>query len=498
MELRDVEHVHLAHQVSPEARLAAALVLLFILRLVAGALLPLSADEAYYWLWSRHLAAGYFDHPPAVAWLIAAGTAVFGQTAFGVRVAGILLSFGATWLVWRSAAVLLANERAGLVAALLFNLTLMTTVETLAATPDAPQVFTAAAFLWTLTKVAESGKGGWWIAAGAAAGLGLLSKYSTLFLGTGALVWLIACPPLRRWLVSPWPYLGGVIALLVFAPNIAWNADHGWTTFAFQFGRIAGNHLTLRYLGEFLGAQALLASPFILTLGVFGLVATGWKDKNRALVASLLWPSLGYFAVHALHDRVQGNWPCYLYPVLAIAAVDAMQRIDWTGWRRPVVHWSAKLAIPVAAVLLLAGYAQALIGVVPMGRKDPLARLLAVGMPEVVGDLGSLKTANGADTILTTDYATTAWFAFYSRYRIVSLGEEYRWPDAPPATAATFAKPALYITEERRDLHGLVARAFTQVTEIARFDRRRQGVPIAHYVVYRVSGPKDLVLGRIP
>jgi 4-amino-4-deoxy-L-arabinose transferase-like glycosyltransferase len=498
VELRDVEHVHLAHPVSPEVRLAAALALLFVLRLVAGALLPLSADEAYYWLWSRHLAAGYFDHPPAIAWLIAAGTTVFGQTAFGVRLAGILLSFGATWFVWQSARVLLADKRAGLVAAVLFNLTLMTTVETLAATPDAPQVFTAAAFLWALTKVAETGKGGWWIAAGAAAGLGLLSKYSTLFLGTGALVWLVACPPLRRWLVSPWPYLGGLTALLLFAPNIAWNADHGWATFAFQFGRIAGSHLTLRYLGEFLGAQALLASPFILVLGVFGLVAAGWNDKNRALIACLLWPSLAYFAVHALHDRVQGNWPCYLYPVLAIAAVDAMQRTDWTGWRRPVVKWSAKLAIPVAAVLLVAGYAQALIGVVPMGRKDPLARLLAVGMPEVVGELGSLKAANGADAILTTDYANTAWFAFYSHTRIVSLGEEYRWPNAPLATTATYAKPALYITEERRDLHGFLALIFAEVKPVARLDRKRQGVPIAHYVVYRVSGLKGPAFGRIP
>ena len=479
-------------------RLTVALGLLFALRLIAGAVLPLSADEAYYWLWSRHLAAGYFDHPPAIAWLIGAGTAVFGHTAFGVRVAGILLSFGATWFVWQSARVLLADKRAGLLAAVLFNLTLMTTVETLAATPDAPQVFTATAFFWALTKIAETGKGGWWIAAGAAAGLGLLSKYSTLFLGTGALVWLIACPAMRRWLVSPWPYLGGLTALLLFAPNIAWNADHGWATFAFQFGRIAGNHVTLKYLGEFLGAQALLASPFILVLGVFGLAAAGWQDKNRALIASLLWPSLAYFAVHALHDRVQGNWPCYLYPVLAMAAVDALQRSDWTGWRRPVVKWSAKLAIPVAAVLLLAGYAQALIGVVPMGRKDPLARLLAVGMPEVVQELGALKAAHGADAIITTDYASTAWFAFYSPFPVVSLGEDYRWPNAPPLGAAVFARPALYITEERRDLHGLVAGAFTQMTEIAHFDRKRQGVPIAHYVVYRVSGPKGLAGGRIP
>jgi hypothetical protein len=352
--------------------------------------------------------------------------------------------------------------------------------------------------LWTLAKVAATGNGRWWLAVGVAAGLGLLSKYSTLFLGAGALIWLIASPQPRRWLVTPWPYLGAAVALVLFAPNIAWNAGHGWATFAFQFGRIAEGHITLKYFGEFVGAQALLATPFILVLGVMGLSAARRRDQSRALIACLIWPSLAYFAVHALHDRVQGNWPCYLYPALTIAAVDAFTRTDWTGWRWPLAQWSAKLAIPVAAVLLVAGYAQALVGVVPMGRKDPLARLLAIGMPEVVSELGSLKTAQGAEVILTTDYASTAWFAFYSSYPVASLGEDERWPNSPPLTIAAFAKPALYIAEDRRDLHALVAQSFAEVKPVARIDRQRHGIAIAHYIVYRVRGPKGASLGRMP
>src|SRR5690606_35351211 len=56
-----------------------------VLRLALAASLPLVADEAYYWEWSRHLAYGYFDHPPAIAWLLAFGTALFGDTPLGVR-----------------------------------------------------------------------------------------------------------------------------------------------------------------------------------------------------------------------------------------------------------------------------------------------------------------------------------------------------------------------------------------------------------------------------
>ena len=479
-----------------DAQFLAALTSLIALRLIAAALLPLSADEAYYWLWSRHLAAGYFDHPPAIAFVIRAGTFLFGDTSFGVRVGGLLLSFAASWFVWRTGAILTRDEKAGALACLFFNLTLMVTVETLAATPDAPSIAAAAAFCWALAKVAETGNGRWWLAAGAAAGLGLLSKYTALFLGAGALLWLAASPPMRRWCISPWPYLGGVVALILFAPNLWWNAAHGWETFVFQFGRVEATRFTLRYLFEFLGTQAILATPFILVLGVLGLTAAH-RDERRALIAAILWPSIAYFTWHALHDRVQGNWPCFLYPLLCVAAADAAQ-MCWSGWRAPVALWSKRLAVPVACVLFAATFAQALLGVVPMGRKDPLARLLAVGFPDVAGGVEGLRLRTHADAILTTDYASTAWFAFYTRLPVVQIGEDYRWPNAASPSALLFDRPALYISETRRDRRDTIAAHFTEVREVARIDREQKGVAVAHYVIYRVGGLKGAPPGRQP
>lgn len=463
------------------------------LRLLAGALLPLSADEAYYWLWSRHLAAGYFDHPPAIAFVIKAGTLVFAQNAFGVRLGGILLSILASVFVFDTARIVLQSEKAGWQACLFFNLSLMVTVETLVATPDTPLIPTAAAFFWALAKVAKTQDGRWWLAAGLAAGLGLQAKYSMLFLGLGALIWLIACPPQRRWLASPWPYAGGLLALLIFAPNLTWNADHGWATFAFQFGRIEGGHYTLKYLGEFLGAQALLASPFVLVLGLAGLGAMRRRDPFEALVAALLWPSIAYFLAHAMHDRVQGNWPCYLYPELAVAALFALKKTDWTGWRKPVLAWSARLAIPVAVVLLVVGYGQALLGVVPMGRKDPLARLLAVGLPEVVEKIGAFGDASAV--IVTTDYASTAWFTFYSSHPVVAVGEDYRYLNATPAPKMT---TALYVAEDRHDQHQRLTACFGKVEPLAMIDRNRKAITIAHYRIYRLSEPAKQACGRMP
>ena len=104
-----------------------------------------------------------------------------------------------------------------------------------------------------------------------AAGLGLLSKYSGLFLGAGALVWLLASPTRRR-LAEDALALGRRRCWRCWfsCPISVWQSQHHWMTFAFQFGRVAGGHLTARFLVEFLGAQLGLATPFIFVLAVLG------------------------------------------------------------------------------------------------------------------------------------------------------------------------------------------------------------------------------------
>ncbi|PMZ83946.1 glycosyltransferase family 39 protein, partial [Pseudomonas sp. FW306-2-11AD] len=85
--------------------------------------------------------------------------------------------------------------------------------------------------LFFLAKVLETGRGVWWLAVGAAVGAALLSKYTAMFFGAAILIWLAAVPKLRRWFLSPWPYLGGLVAFALFSPVILWNADHHWVSF---------------------------------------------------------------------------------------------------------------------------------------------------------------------------------------------------------------------------------------------------------------------------
>jgi 4-amino-4-deoxy-L-arabinose transferase-like glycosyltransferase len=482
-------------------RMAAGIAFLTLLRFALGAFLPLSFDEAYYWLWSKHLAASYFDHPPAIAYAIRLGTAVLGDTAIGVRAIPLLASVLASWAVWLSAKLLLEDELAAVLACLYFNLTLMVAAETMAATPDALALAASALLLLALAKLSVSGDGRWWLAVGAAGGLCLLSKYTAFFLGAGVLVWLVLAVQGRRWIATVWPYLGGVLALLIFAPVIVWNAAHDWISFKFQFGRVATGGLTARYFVEFVLAQAALASPFLLILGGAGFVRAsrfGAAAHSVALAAALVWPALVYFLVHATHDRVQGNWPSFAYPAFALLAAYAGREV-WTGrYSAAVVAISRRLAVPVAALILTIVYAQAFFAVVPS--RDPIARLTAFGFAPVASGIAAVAKAQGAQTVVTTSYATTAWLAFYLKPKmtVVQVNEGFRWLSAPIADPHLADKPLLFVTIQPQKTLPEIAARFAAIHHLASFERRRRGALIERYEVYGVSGWRGGVLGWAP
>src|SRR5579871_5837164 len=101
---------------------------LVALRLFASAWTPITFDEAYYWTWSKHLAGGYYDHPPMVAIVIRLGTMIAGDTEFGVRLVSILLALPMSFAVYRSAELLFGGKQVAATATILLNVTLMTSV----------------------------------------------------------------------------------------------------------------------------------------------------------------------------------------------------------------------------------------------------------------------------------------------------------------------------------------------------------------------------------
>jgi 4-amino-4-deoxy-L-arabinose transferase-like glycosyltransferase len=356
-------------------------------RLLLAALVPLVPDEAYYWEWSRHLAAGYFDHPPAIAWVVRAGTAIAGDSPLGVRLGVIVLGFAGC-----VAAVALAHRLAGprgaMRAAVLMSVLPLAGIGLVLATPDVPLLVFMAAALWALDHaIADSsvlppsppavpaGSGGaalaWWGIVGLAVGASLLSKYTAVLVPTAVAIACAISPPLRRQFARPGPYLACAIAALMFLPVVRWNADHQWLSFAFQLrhglGPPRGSALSREL--ELLGAQLGLATPILLPLVAVAVIdAVRRPQESRpfvlACVATFIW---GFFALSATRRPVLPNWPAMaLLPGVILLASRVPGRIQ-SRW-----EWAG--AVLAAAIVIVASIHAVHPWLPLQPRRDPIAQ----------------------------------------------------------------------------------------------------------------------------
>jgi hypothetical protein len=492
---------------SNEARVAlnTGLVILGLvaLRLVAAAFTPITFDEAYYWMWSKHLAGGYYDHPPMVAVVIRLGTMIAGDTEFGVRLVSILLALPMSWAIYLAAAILFGSRRVAASSAILLNVTLMTAVGTMIVTPDAPLLVASGFLIFALAKVLQTGQGAWWLAVGAAAGCALLSKYTALFFGPAILIWLIAVPKLRRWLLSPWLYLGGVVALLLFAPVILWNAEHDWVSFIKQMGRARIADFRPVYIAELIPTQIAFATPLVWMLGAMGLYALFRRRAGalpaRALINAMFWVIVAYFVWHSLHARVEANWFAPIYPAFAIAAAVAAHLVQWPPrWQR-VADFCRRWAAPTGVVMFVALVVQADTGWLSGYRRDATVRSIGIGWRETAAAIEAARARAGATCVLASDYGTTGWLAFYlpKGTCVTQHSQRIRWVNMPGPDAAQLAGPLLYVREVLRDDAPLTD-LFVRVEKIGEVERKRGPLVIETYALHLMHGPKGDVFDRTP
>src|SRR6202142_2345915 len=483
-----------------DARLVRSTVLtilaLVALRLVAAASPPITFDEAYYWMWSKHLAGGYYDHPPGVALGIRLGTIIAGHTELGVRLVSILLALPMSWAVYRAAAILFGGRRLACTATLLLNATLMAAVGTMIVTPDAPLLVASSLVLFFLAKVLESGRGAWWLAVGAAVGAALLSKYTALFFGPAILIWLAGVPKLRRWLLSPWPYLGGLVALLIFSPVILWNADHHWVSFIKQIGRSRIEEFNPSFIGELIPTQIAFATPLVFVLGAMGLYALVRRDGGalapRALINAIFWTIVAYFVWHSLHARVEANWFAPVYPAFAIAAAVAAHLTRWDVRAQRVVNFCLRWASPLGVLMFALLIVQANTGVLSGFRRDATVRSVGVGWPELAAAIEAVRVRTGAACVLAPDYGTTSWLAFYlpKGTCVVQPTQRIRWVNMPEPDSAQLAGKLLYVDEARPGGRPYLSENFARVEPVAELPRMRGPLTIETYALDLLEGPK--------
>jgi 4-amino-4-deoxy-L-arabinose transferase-like glycosyltransferase len=470
----------------------AALLAVTALRLVVAALIPLAPDEAYYWVWSRTLQGGYLDHPPMIALFIRAGTMVAGEGAFGIRLMGPLTIALASLALADAANRLFPEQRPGAWAAALFNATLLVGAGGILATPDLPLLVFWTLALWAIARLHASQDGRWWLAFGAFAGLALLSKYTAVLLGAGAIAWLAGSRAAWRWWRDWRLYAGGVVAILAFLPVIAWNATHDWVSFAKQGGRVGGGQgFTLRFLGELLGSQAGLATPIVFILCVVGVgaaAASWWRrgDAAAGLLAALVVPGTALFLWQATGSRVQGNWPGILYPAACIAAA-AFTPHRLVRWRGP--------AVGLGLVLAIAAYVQAAFAPLSLPRRaDPTLAQLG-GWDGLAAAVEAERRRIGADFVVAEEYGLAGQLALRLPPGVPVAGlEQRRWTYfdlAPPPAAGT----GLLVQSTRRDS----APEWTDAAPLpGQLVRTRRGQEAERYRLFRVEPRPGLPAALLP
>jgi 4-amino-4-deoxy-L-arabinose transferase-like glycosyltransferase len=487
------------------AWLSPALVLVVVLLLFIGRSwaawdTDLVDDEGYYTLWSLHLGPGYLDHPPAVAWTIALGRSLLGENSLGVRAFALLTPLLISLALYRTGAILFGTA-VGLLAVLWYNLTFGISLSLLA-TPDAPSMLFWMLALWALAEFLRSRNPNWWLLVGLFAGLGVLGKYTNLFLGLGLVLFLLSSAERRRWFRHWQLWAGGVVALLVLAPNIWWNYQNDWAGIGFQGRRITGlfaSDPARNYL-ELLGGQAIFLGPVTLLLALGGTIAWLLRrptlQDREALALPVLsgLPALLYFIYHASHSSVGANWLLPLWPMLTlIAAWAAIRGLPSVGRHR----WAAPTALYAQTIygLVVVLFLQLVVILHPpqLERLDRTRDMR--GWTEVRAAIDAIAEAQGARWIgVINHYGILGLLASYGHFAgsdlpMIGIGDGYRYTFRPLPGAETLEGPGLLVVHSSSDRRWPPEELFREVSELERVERRFQGEAVARYRVLAVSEP---------
>jgi hypothetical protein len=305
-----------------------------------AAALPMTGDEALFYWWSRYLDHGYYDHPPMVAWWIAAMRPVFGDAAWAIRLPAVLLPLGvsaALWWGWSP----VSRERTAW-ALLLYALMPVNWLNSLITT-DTPLILWAACSVAAMARAeqrAQSGSPAWGLYAlsGIFIGWAFLSKYFAVLLGLAyAVYFLIAAR--ERWLGF---VVMALCALPAVAVNVHWNLTHCWANIMFNvFNRNEdatfswGNPIT------YIVMMAYLVGPVLLWLGIRHHQALVRRARGHALLACVAGVPLLCFGLMAGKKVIGLHWVLGFYPFVFLLLAFALPMTQLVRARRGVLVFLA-------------------------------------------------------------------------------------------------------------------------------------------------------------
>jgi hypothetical protein len=349
----------------------------FIIRLIIAYTTGLGIGEAYYFRGAVDLQLSYFDQPPFFFWVSGLFVKYFGLSNITLRLPAVVFFTGTTFFVYLSGKELF-SEWAGFWAALTLNLSFVFTLPVAVwYQPDAALMFFWMVSIYSLIQLFFSkekdnsgGKNnkyvyGWWILLGVSTGLASLSKYHSVFLIAGTVIFIVVNKKYRTWIKHPGPYLALIITLLLLLPVILWNKENNWVSFLFQGNRATisgGFELHPEWFIRNIIGQAVWLAPWIWYPLVVELFKSARKFRITAEYSfffSLAILPIAFFTVITLWSNSQYHFhwqaPGYLVLFLPLGYSITHKLADHSRARK-AKRWligSSSVLVFLSTVLIL-------------------------------------------------------------------------------------------------------------------------------------------------
>jgi hypothetical protein len=391
-------------------------------------------DELYFLRAGREPAFGYIDQPPLTPLVARAMDTLLPGSLTGLRLPSVLAAALIVLLTGLLAREMGGGRGAQLLAAasMAVSAILLAVGHLLSTTTYDLLAWTALS--WLLVRALRDG-GPVWLATGAVAGLALQNKSLPLVLLAGVLVGVLAVGP-RAALATRWPWLGTAVALLIWAPNLVWQAANGFPQLALSAAIASGSSGTSEPWYLFLPFQLVLVSPLLVPVWALG----WWRLARDPALRTWRAFAVAYVLVAALFV-VTGGKPYYLagfFPVLLAAGAPAV--VDWV--RRRAGRVRAGL-VAAALTVSLALSAVLMLPLVPVGElaETPIPDIHydageTVGWPEFAATLAAVHArvpAGERVAVLTGNYGEAgAVDRFLPALAPAHSGHNAYWEWGPP------------------------------------------------------------------
>lgn len=310
-----------------------------LLGLMQAGLTELQDDEAYYWVYSRYLDWGYFDHPPMIALLVKMGYAIF-PNELGVRLFPLLLNILSLVIIEK----LIDKKNPMLFYAIALSMAVIQ-ITGFVAVPDTPLIFFTALFVLCYKRFAGNYSITNTFLLGISVALLFYSKYHAV------LIVLFVLLSNLKLFTKYQTYIAGVIALSLFAPHLWWQYQHDWVSFRYHLFESNVNAYKPSFTTSYIIGQLLLPGPivgFILLPAAFlykPQKESASYEVERALRFTMIG-IYGFFLLSSFRGKVEGNWTS---PVLVCLIILSHQYIkEHLRWQRLLFK-----LLPVTLVLVL-------------------------------------------------------------------------------------------------------------------------------------------------